>query len=270
MLGARLKEYRLKKGLKLRQLAEQIGYSQGGLSDIENGKASPSTETLLKIIQNTDINLGWLFTGEGDMDAPGILQTKNGYMCLDQTSVDIVNQLQLIDEPSRRAVLDIMQAGQKKGGVIHKQVDAHAREISHPSSECGRVVNVYVLAGAGRPKDLTEHEPIATLNIPEDFYAPSIVPVKVRGRSMEPIIRDGAFIGVDRAERQVISGEVYAIWMPHEGAVVKRLYMDFDKVIIRSDNKDFEPMTIPYNELESGAYGDDFILGRVKWVIQHL
>ena len=67
MIGQRLRAYRKEKGFKLKELAAIIGYSQGGLSDIENEKARPSTQTLVKLIQNTDINIAWLLTGKGPM-----------------------------------------------------------------------------------------------------------------------------------------------------------------------------------------------------------
>ncbi len=67
MVSRRLKEYRLKKEMKSQDLAKQIGISQGSYSDLERGKTTPSSETLEKLIRQTDINLYWLLTGEGPM-----------------------------------------------------------------------------------------------------------------------------------------------------------------------------------------------------------
>jgi len=80
---------------------------------------------------------------------------------------------------------------------------------------------------------------------------------------MEPLILDGAYIGIDREDRWVISGEIYAVWIPYEGAVIKRLYIDPEKIILRSDNKDFPDFYIPVKETNT-----EMILGRVKWVMQ--
>ena len=66
-IGERIKSYRVRKGIKLRDFAKLIGISQGGLSDIENDKTKPGANTLVSIVQKTDINPGWLLTGEGDM-----------------------------------------------------------------------------------------------------------------------------------------------------------------------------------------------------------
>ena len=86
---------------------------------------------------------------------------------------------------------------------------------------------------------------------------------------MAPTILDGAIVGVDRNDRQLVSGEIYAVWVPYEGAVIKRLFMELDKVIIRSDNHVFPEFSIPYQELEESRR-DNFILGRVKWIVQKL
>lgn len=67
MLGHRIKEYRLKKGLKVKQLAKIIGISQGSLSDIENEKTKPSSDTIVAFVDHTDISPAWLLTGEGSI-----------------------------------------------------------------------------------------------------------------------------------------------------------------------------------------------------------
>lgn len=65
MIGARIREYRQSKGVKVADFAKQIGISQGSLSDIENGKTKPAAETIAAIVRNTDIDATWLLTGEG-------------------------------------------------------------------------------------------------------------------------------------------------------------------------------------------------------------
>lgn len=127
----------------------------------------------------------------------------------------------------------------------------------------GIQIDVYTLAGAGEAKELTDYEPIETVVAPARFKKPSIYPVKVRGKSMECTISDGAIVGVDSADKQVVSGEIYAVWLPYEGAVIKRLYIEPDRIVLRSDNKGFEDFSVSHDKMQDG-----FVLGRVKWVIQ--
>jgi len=126
-------------------------------------------------------------------------------------------------------------------------------------------VDVYALAGAGSPKDLIDNEPIDTIMVPSDFMKPSIVPIKIKGESMEPTIYEGAVVGIDKEDKEIISGKIYAVWLPYEGAVIKRIFIDIDKVILKSDNISFPEISLPFKELD-----DNFILGRVKWIIQRL
>ena len=50
-LGSRLKGYRLKSGLTLRELARQVNVSPSFISQIENGKSQPSVATLYAFSQ---------------------------------------------------------------------------------------------------------------------------------------------------------------------------------------------------------------------------
>ncbi len=67
MINKRFEEYRLIKGLKVKELADIIGISQGSLSDIKNEKTDPKAETIEKFALNTDVNPIWLLTGKGPM-----------------------------------------------------------------------------------------------------------------------------------------------------------------------------------------------------------
>ncbi len=75
---------------------------------------------------------------------------------------------------------------------------------------------------------------------------------------------DGAVVGIDTDIKQVISGELYAIWLEYEGAVVKRLYADTDVVRISSDNPSFSEMQIGHGEINENS----FLLGKMSWLMQ--
>jgi len=130
------------------------------------------------------------------------------------------------------------------------------------------VMQVYVTGGAGAPYEFIPSEPIEEIVIPRSFYKKSIIPVKVRGRSMETTLRDGAVVGVDRADRQVVNGELFAVWLPYQGTVIKRLYLNRKRIQLRSDNEEFrsEDIEVALDEVDD----QHFIQGRVKWAIQML
>ena len=137
--------------------------------------------------------------------------------------------------------------------------------LKEGESKSGSVeVGVYAFAGAGGPIELFECDPIQTIDIPNHWLKPNMQSVLIRGRSMEPNIMDGAVVGIDTNNKQVVSGELYAIWLEYEGAVVKRLYMERDSVRVCSDNPAFKEMQIKNDEINT----DTFVLGKVTWLMQ--
>lgn len=67
-VGRRLRTFRTERlKLKCYEMARHIGISQGSLSDIENGNAAPSAQTLANLARHTNINLYWLLHGKGTL-----------------------------------------------------------------------------------------------------------------------------------------------------------------------------------------------------------
>ncbi len=126
-------------------------------------------------------------------------------------------------------------------------------------------VKVFALAGAGDPRGLVAGEPIETLVVPKEFAANHILPVRVEGASMEPTLNDGATVGVDTRDTRIVSGKVYAVWLDYEGAVVKRVFVEPERVVLKSDNPLF-----PSSHVALKDAPEHFVMGRVKWVIQKL
>jgi len=125
-------------------------------------------------------------------------------------------------------------------------------------------IPVRAMAGAGDPCDLDQLEPIGHITIESEYNGPSITALLIRGTSMEPNIMNGAHVGVDRTDREIISGQLYAIYIPHEGIVVKRIFVGPELVKIKSDNPTFPDHDMSIDRIN----WDTFVMGRVKWVLQ--
>jgi phage repressor protein C with HTH and peptisase S24 domain len=153
---------------------------------------------------------------------------------------------------------------------VTKRLDHHAvgelqKVLGLKNDDSCQIVDIYNMVSAGPGAVPEWDEPVDRRSIPANLVKKGTRAVLVRGRSMEPAIRNGAIIGVDLSDKRVVEGEVYAVLLPLHGAAVKRLYLKKDSVLIRSDNKEF-----PEQEYAQGEIGDNFILGRVKWVVQEL
>ena len=115
------------------------------------------------------------------------------------------------------------------------------------------VLPVHALAGAGPAWDFAEVDPLFYVGVPEFFMRQAPKAVQVRGNSMEPTIRDQAVVGISPDAPEIIQGKIYAIRLPYEGLVVKR---------VKSDNKEHPDIHVPF------ADADGIIQGRVMWVLQ--
>lgn len=65
--GRRIKDFRESLGMKQGEFAESLGMKQGSYSDIERGRNDLSPKFIYYLVNNYNINLNWLFTGQGEM-----------------------------------------------------------------------------------------------------------------------------------------------------------------------------------------------------------
>ena len=59
-IGEKIKKHRTERGFSLRELAKRVELSASFLSQIEQGKASPSIENLKKIANNLEVKVSYL------------------------------------------------------------------------------------------------------------------------------------------------------------------------------------------------------------------
>lgn len=277
-IGERIKG--LRGGESQGEFAKQFNLSQVDISRIERGEVRPSPELLYNICIKYGKPVDWLLIGERNKLSSPVRVVKWRGM-----DPDTGEALYMVEYDQSGPLPTIESDVEALLNVGKGEVDEWLKK--HPNGRIGLNVkpsvplmgtpiynedvvrvDIFSLAGAGHPKVLTEYEPIESIYLPRNFSGPSIVPVKVQGQSMYPTIWDGALVGIDREDRNIVSGELYAVWIPYEGAVVKRLFMEMDRVMVKSDNPIHPTLSILYKDLEMEGHGDNFILGRVKWVIQ--
>lgn len=127
------------------------------------------------------------------------------------------------------------------------------------------LVEVFALAGADKHRQLSVRGSAQTIAVPKTFVTDRMESVTHRGASMEPCLYDGATLGVDRADCRLISGGLYAVWLEGVGAVIKRIFIEPDRIIIKSENELHPATCVNIKDID-----DNLILGRVKWVVQRL
>lgn len=83
---------------------------------------------------------------------------------------------------------------------------------------------------------------------------------------MEPMIRKGAFVGLDTARTWIVAGEIYAVRIPYEGLTLKRVFVDpeHDRLRLQSENPTHPEQFLPIDGRE------DLVVGKTVWVMQEI
>lgn len=209
------------------ELAEVLDIRQSSISDAKRRNSVPS-DWYMKLFEQFGLNPDWLKKGSGPM----YLRTEQGYVPMDApVSVGLCEDVSKYSGPDAKNLI----------------VSVHSTQVAPEGSE--------------------ENAPVlGRLNIPQSFACTGLYVVRTDAAGMEPHIRKGAFVGIDRAQRQVTSGEIYAIRLPYEGLVLKRAYLDSQnsRLILRSEDATHPELSLPLDG------HDEYIVGRIIWVLQRM
>lgn len=87
-----------------------------------------------------------------------------------------------------------------------------------------------------------------------------MVLMDIFGNSMEPEIKDGDTVLIDESQKDILAGAVYAVGVD-DTIMVKRLEKHPNKLVLRSDNKEYAPIYLQGDEINSIR-----IIGKVIWI----
>lgn len=208
------------------ELAEVLGIRQSSISDAKRRGSIPS-DWYMKLFKKYGLNPAWVETGE----IPMYLRSETGHG-LQETPGD------LAETPG-----------------AYGQAVVRGRELPLLDMHC--------------PYDGTEPPAPKTLLqvfLPQNFVGEKIQVFCMNADNMAPTIRRGAWLGVDAAAKDIVSGDMYALFIPYEGVGIRRIFLNAEEKAFRlcSDQQAF-----PETEL-SGEELAGRLLGRVRWVMQAL
>lgn len=211
------------------ELAEVLDIRQSSISDAKRRNSVPA-DWYMKLFEKFGLSPDWLKKASGPM----YLRTDQGYEPLEASAAGLV-----LEDPAR---------------------------YSDPDAKCS-VVTVYSMSCAGGEADAPYPLPaIAKLAVPLSYAGQGVQVVRLDAAAMEPVISKGAYVGIDVAQKHIVSGEMYGVYMPFEGVALKRVFLDAEKArfILRSDNPSHPEQYLP---IEQHA---NRIFGRVVWVLQRI
>lgn len=281
--GDRIREFRKKKQLTQEQFAEILGYSQGYLTEIETGKKEPSREVLKKIHEkfgmSTDYFLfGLVSTSWGEIESS---LTERG---LEQEFLDKIHALFIsaVIHSADEANLNLSRAVGRK----IKEIKAGLTLDQIPRPYCSFVGNLAEIPKDIRTEDyisvplvegsIAAGEPIISEDKIEGWtiihasqvgHRPNLVAIRIDqrdGKSMEPYLQAGSMVAIDRDDREMVNGKIYAV-RTEWGCTIKFLKRQGDFLILIPGNKYHEPEVIDLAEMTT-----DPIVGRIIWNWQTL
>lgn len=223
-LKDRIKKARKHAKLSQKQLATNIGITQPSLSELETGK-SQSTSYIASIAKACGVDAFWLESGQGNM---------------------LPHQTAFTPQHSS---LPYQEEGTDPSLLTHPDMSPisvwdDATPLEKDEAEVPFLREVELAAGSGK-HSIQEAPAKGKLRFGRStlrsrgINPQNIVCVTVKGNSMEPILLDGATVGVDTGNLNIIDGKIYAIAIDNELLRVKQLYrMPNNQVRIRSFNRD--------------------------------
>lgn len=213
-IGARIKYFRKEKKLTQDELGEAIGTKKATISNYETGYRSPNQDTIFEIAWALNISINDLFpptTREGSINY-------------------LYNQL----NPDRQT---------KVYNFAEYQLEE--QEQSEYIEEKSIIYGRSTAAGQGKfvdDADAYEVRPSSMVPRGADEL------VEVVGESMEPLIKDGDEVYI-RHQPTVENGEIAIVRINDEGVTCKRVYVKGDKVILKSENVDYDDMEFGADEI---------------------
>lgn len=106
-------------------------------------------------------------------------------------------------------------------------------------------------------------QPIGKIALPKPYAREGIIVLEMDNESAAPTARCGAYVGIDTAASHPASGELFAVLLPYEGIILRRLAWDRKEkcFVLRAENPAY-----PEIRIQEDLTGR--ILGRLAWVMQ--
>lgn len=210
------------------ELAAVLEIRQSSISDAKRRNSVPA-DWYMKLFEKFGLNPDWIKSGMGPM-----------FLKIDQEYTP----------------MEGLPAGFREEPALYADPTAVSALVNVYSMQC-----LYE-EGQGTPEFQTKGK----IALPQTYAGAQTLVFLVESDSFFPLIRRGAYVGLDTSRTHPVSGEIYGVFMPHEGMALKRLFLDTseDRFLLKTEQAAHPGVTLSPEDSQKRIYG------RVAWVLQQL
>lgn len=281
--GERLTQIRKGQGMTQVQMAAALGVSRSQFSNVENDNREPSDLLVKSVCREFSVDENWLRFGEGEpyFDTSAALQKTYASYFMEITKAfspvysAYGEMMPLFNNPDIMRMINYIAYKLKRGGTNSKTIAALAqtfdsafpgyetviRDLERQSTmvRYGMEANIAAQehrksvsgqAAAGKPlySELADRDSVP---VPPKYCNDRFLVIQAKGNSMEPRIKDGSYVVVQRnaCPEQGGLALVYIDGLVSDEYVVKLFYDRGDTAELRSYNPDYHPMFYPMEQI---------------------
>ncbi len=207
-IGKRIRHVRNMLGLKMKELSTIINVSCSYISEVESGKYRPSIDLLSGLLQNFNINVNWIVSGEGSI---------YNHQC---------------EQHNLRIVI--------KNGNLEQELDREKIKNAVPVQVISDI-SLLVPGQAIKPENIVSYSLIQEESLPQNIdytldRLNGLVCVPVADGCLYPTVEKGGFVLIDRNDTAVKNGKIYAVFIEEEQRVtMKRVEKVGDTLIFHNE-----------------------------------
>lgn len=224
-VGSKIKELRTLANLNQDDLAEVLGTTKQSISRYETGQRKADQDLLFELADYFEESIDYFFPlTKQDPDVKDI------YLRLPPH----------LKQQFKKYGLNLLMKWDSQGGQLTESEKEYYFNnqsiIIGRKSAAGETIEV--------DDDLAEYEVVSSSVIPKG--ADELV--EITGDSMEPLIYKGEKVYI-RHQPDVENGEIAIVRLDDKGVTCKRVYKDKGKLVLKSENTDYEDIVIEKDEV---------------------
>ena len=231
-IGAKIKEFRLKRNLTQKELAKIVNVGDTTIANYEKGFRSPKKDTMFDLANAFNISIDDLFP---PVQKNAVESTKHLPDASDLLTQQITDKVVQLTTHNKKIVLRTSEE------LLESQKNEEETKIN----EVSEVIQLYSYdyydhpASAGTGQYLNDVR-VERIELPVDIDADFVIPIK--GDSMEPDYHDGDLVFIQTSVD--LNNGVIGVFNYNGDAYIKQLVIDKEQAYLHSLNPAYKDMPI--------------------------